>query len=381
MFVVLILTTICIGCSPEVHALKIENASYLIQKSEERDNIQKDEFFFELLHYHQQRAYLENGHVLTKWMFEGGEFICDQIIMGSDLFPSEYEDIDRTIEYIKSYAINMVSNDGRFISVFNGRDPLLFYVWDVEEDKLFKISSPSPIRKMQWMDDEPLLCLLTEQNNLYTLDPDTKHIKTVSLQAGIPDIDNQHIFLSETYVVYFHGISVLMLKEDSAVKTILKDVSELFGVYKNTIVVKRMNRMIEVGNIRNEWKPFYSDKMNLCYPVNGRYLRFHDSENHDELWLMDLMNGDLSSFQTCGHGYEVFPNTAAILFFDNDGTPYSQRSNEIAELLQLGEAEPYVNKASMIPQLMREEDGGISLMLFSLEAHQYMQLKMNTKGK
>ena len=381
IFLILFLISAVIGCGSAEHDLIIENVSVLIQSSAESQLQRPNGFFFELLHYHQQRAYLENGYALTKWVYDDGEYACVQIIKGSDLFPSEYEDIDRTIEYIESYAINMVSHDGRFISVFNGRDPMLFYVWDVEEDNLFKISSPSPIRKMQWMDDEPILCLLTEENKLYMLEAHNNHIKTVTLQTDIPDIDSQYIHLSETGVIYYDRLRVLLIENESAVKTMLDDVSEFYGIYKNTMVVKRMNNLIEAGLMQNEWKPFYSDRMNFCYPVNGRYLRFHDSENHDELWLIDLMSGEQSSYQTDGHGVEVFPNTDAILFFDSDGAPYAQKANEAALPLQLGDSKPYQNEETVIPLLMHEDGGSIFLRLFSLEEQKWLQYKMNMDSK
>ena len=375
ILIMVLLTVNGVGCGSNVNDLKVENVSRFIKNSTET-SIKQEDFFFELLNYHEQSLYLENGYSLTKWMFVDGEFICKKSLAVIDLFPQEYEDINHTIEYIKNDEMNMVSDDGRFIYIFNARDPIAFYIWDIEDDVLNKICMPSLIRKMQWADDESLLYLLTKDNRLYSFDPVEEHSDVITICADISDIDDQQIRLTKDGVIYLDGINVRIAKGDSEAKIIVSNVSEFFGVYQNSIVVRRMNGMIEAGHIDEEWRTFYSDKMNVCYPVNGRYLCFYKTSNHSDVGLMDLVTGNLTSYSTFGHGYEVFPKTDVLLSFDNNGTPYIQRPNESAKPLQLGRAEAHENKTAMIAKLTHEGNGIVGLMLFSLEDQQWLKYKI-----
>lgn len=381
IFLVLAITVNSIGCSSNVSDLKIENVSCFFQSGGENINTQEDSFF-ELLNYHKQCLYLENGYTFTKWIFESGEYTCKQSIPLSMLFPQEYENVNNTIEFIKNYEINMVSSDGRFISIFNARDPIVFYIWDVESDVLSKINSPSPIRKMQWADNESLLYLLTKDNNIYSFDLIEKHDSVIPLQTNIPAIGSQQIGLLKNGALYFDGTSVLFAGGDPETQTIINDVSEFFGLYQNTIVVRRMNGLIEAGFIGKVWKPFYSERVDYCYPVNGQYLRLHKTDNHNEVWLIDLMTGSQFSFNTSGYGYDFFPKTDTILFLDEYGAPCIQSPGNKAEpLQQLSVAEPYINKTATITQLTHEVDGGISLILYSMEDYRWSIFKINTKGE
>lgn len=366
------------GCGLAASDLKTEDVSRYIQNDQEVNTDTHDGFYFELLNYHKQCLYMNNGYTLSKWEYENEAYTCKQTIPLKQLFPQEYQSIDQTIEYIKNDEVNLVSFDGRFISIFDARNPSAFYFWDTEDEALYNIKPLSPIRKIQWADDESLIYMLTEENTLYCLDPVSKNVTESSIKLSIPDVGEQNIRLLKEGIIYYDGLQVLFANGNSKDQVIADNVIEFYGVYKNTLVIKRMDNKVEAGFIEDEWNPFYSERINDCYPVNGQYLRFRITENHDEVELLDLMSGNIASFKTSGYGYEVFPKTNVIMFYDNNGTPYIQRPNETPKLLQLRHAEPYSSNTALITILRHEADDKMSLQLFSLEDHEWLMFKINS---
>lgn len=358
---------------------RIENADDLIQSGSITDSIQMEDSFLELLCYHEKGLFLTNGYAYSKWTFEDGRYVCKKVIQVNELFPQEYGDTN-TIDYLKNYESVLACNSGEWISIFDARTPKEFYMWDLEHDELQKVISPSAIRKMQWDEDSPLLYLLTEDSKICSLDAAGKSSDIINIKADISKIDNQRIYLRKDSIIYYDGLGVLQADESPEAQTLVSDVSEFFGEYQNTVVVRRMNNKIEMGYLGDVWKPFYSDKMDYCYPVKGRYLHFYKTENHNEVWLADLINGNLSSCETTGYGYEFFKNTNVIMYFNDEGTPFVQRPGENAELIAQANAEPYTDETEIISILIHD-DNGVYLLLVSLKDQHWSKYLISIKEK
>ncbi len=260
------------GCSSFTSDWQIQDVSHIIQSGEEANTDTHDGFYFELLNYHEQCLYMKNGFTLSKWMYENDAYSCEQTIPVSQLFPQEYQNIDQTIEFIKNYEIFTVSCDGRFICIFDARDPSAFYLWDTENETLYNVKPLSPIRKIQWADDESLLYILTGESKLYCLDPVSRNVTATSIKSIIPDVSEQNIHLLKDGVIYYDGLQVLFANGESSDQVIVDNVIEFFGVYKNTLVIKRIDNKVEAGFIEDKWSSFFSERINYCSLVNGQYL-------------------------------------------------------------------------------------------------------------
>jgi|GEM_PF-4373144 len=369
------------GCSSIPSDVQFQDVSHVIQSGEKANTDTHDGYYFELLNYYKQNLYMKNGYTLSKWVYENDEYSCEKTIPLSQLFPQEYQNTDQTIEYVNNYAKNTVSCDGRFICIFDAKDPSAFYLWDTDVDDLYNIKPLSPIRKIQWADNESLLYILTEENKLYCIDPVSRNMTVTLKKISIPDVNEENIHLLKDGVIFYNGLEVLFASSESTEKSIVDNVIEFYGIYNNTLVVKRMDNKVEAGFIEDKWNPFYSEKIDYCNPINGQYLQIHATENHDEVKLLDLMSGNISSFKTLGYGYELFPKTNVIMFYDSKGSPNILKPDGNSIPLQLGHSEPYFNNTSVISILTHEADNKMNLQLFSLEDAQWLLLNINNKGE
>lgn len=361
------------GCRTMPSDVQIQDVSHMIQSGKAANTDTHDGFYFEQLNYHKQCLYMNNEYTLSKWVYENDAYTCEQTIPLSQLFPQEYQNTDRIIAYLKHGEINTLSCDGRFVCLYNAQDPSAVYFWDTDADALYCIQPSSPIRKIQWADDKSLLFMLTEENMLYCINPVSKNVTVTAIKAKIPDVSEQNIHLLNDGVIYVDGLRVLCANDDSEPQVIVDHVIEFFGVYKNTLVIKRTDNKVEAGFIEAKWNPFYSERINDCYPVNGPYLQLDTTENQVD--FIDLMSGRITSLRTGGYGYEVFPNTNAILFFDNDGTPYVQKPDASPMPIQRGYAEPFLNDTALISILTHDDK--MSLQLFSDD--QWLMFNIDTK--
>lgn len=373
--VALILT--CNGCSSIPSNMQIQDVSHFIQNGKEADTDTHTGFYFEMLDYHKQCLYMKNGYTLSKWVYKNNEYTCQQTILASKLFPQEYQNIDQTIDYINNGEVDTLSCDGRFICIFDANEPHAFYFWDTESDALYNIKLLSSIKKIQWADDASLLYLLTEENKLYCLDPVSKNVTETSIKTQVPDVNEENIHLIKDGIIYYDGLQVLFANSSENL-IIVDNVSGFYGAYKNTLVVNRTDNKVEAGFIEDKWNPFYSEQIYNCNPINGQYLQIHTTDNQDKIGLLDLTSGKISSFETFGYGYEVFPNTNAIMFFDSNGTPCVQKTDAAAMPIQLGVSEPFLNNTAIISILNHEADNKMNLQLFSED--QWQMFNINNKG-